>query len=127
MQSSGSGDDPEFSDLETVDRAELDTHGGPPPPAPGSNGALRPGSTVGAYRIEDRLGHGGFGEVWRAAHIDTGRVLALKVLTANSAVSEDAFERFRREGQLAASLTHRAAYACSPRRRSAATPPSRWS
>src|SRR5262245_4392579 len=38
------------------------------------------GEVVGAYRLEARVGGGGFGSVWRARHIASGRVVALKLL-----------------------------------------------
>jgi hypothetical protein len=52
------------------------------------------------------LGRGGFGLVLEAEHVETGRRVALKVLTAICVESPLAFGRFEREGRLAASLNH---------------------
>ena len=38
------------------------------------------GDAVGPYRIEAVLGEGGMGQVFRAAHAQTGDVVALKLL-----------------------------------------------
>lgn len=58
------------------------------------------------YRLIRLLGSGGFGSVWEAEHLPTGRRLALKVLTAHRGTSSLAFERFAQEGRLAATLNH---------------------
>jgi uncharacterized RDD family membrane protein YckC len=67
---------------------------------------LQPGIRFGAYTLTCLLGRGGFGEVWEAENLETGRRLALKVLTATARASPEAVERFKREGELAASLNH---------------------
>lgn len=41
---------------------------------------LQPGDLVGDYTLEQRLGGGGFGAVWRATQKSTGNTVALKVL-----------------------------------------------
>ncbi len=41
---------------------------------------LQPGDLVGDYTLEQRLGGGGFGAVWRATQTSTGKTVALKVL-----------------------------------------------
>lgn len=38
------------------------------------------GDVVGQYRLEARVGGGGFGSVWRARHTGSGRIYALKLL-----------------------------------------------
>jgi hypothetical protein len=40
------------------------------------------GDLVGQYRLEAHLGGGGFGSVWRAANVDSGQIVAVKLLTA---------------------------------------------
>lgn len=60
----------------------------------------------GAYRLIRLLGRGGFGQVWEAENRETGRRLALKVLTAVQGESPEIQQRFEREGRLAAALNH---------------------
>ena len=50
---------------------------------------------VGGFRLVRELGRGGMGVVYHAEELSSGRVVALKVLAADQAVSEEAFERFR--------------------------------
>lgn len=65
-----------------------------------------PGDIIaGRYRVDEELGRGGFGIVFRAQHLDTQRPVAVKVLHSTFARSEPtAVERFRREAVLSASL-----------------------
>jgi uncharacterized RDD family membrane protein YckC len=67
--------------------------------------ALAPGSVLGPYRTVRLLGQGGMGLVYEAEEIETGRRVALKVLSAERRRDIDR-ERFQREGRLAASLNH---------------------
>jgi uncharacterized RDD family membrane protein YckC len=74
--------------------------------AAGRTDALpRPGQDFGAYHIVRALGRGGMGSVFEAEEIDSGRRLALKVLS-HSLDSPGARQRFLREGRLAASVNH---------------------
>ena len=50
------------------------------------------------YRVEFRLAAGGFGAIYRATHVITGRQIALKVLHTQLATRADVVARFRREG-----------------------------
>jgi serine/threonine protein kinase len=61
---------------------------------------------LGAYRLQERIGKGGMGEVYRATHIQLGREAAVKVLPANLATDEDFLRRFKREASSAAALAH---------------------
>ena len=65
------------------------------------------GRAIGAYTIEQRIGEGGMGEVWRARRSDGRfeRHVAVKLLHA-ALLSHQARERFEREGRLLARLTH---------------------
>ena len=62
-------------------------------------------TTIGSYRVVDFLGAGGMGEVYRGVHLTTGRVAAVKMLTA-SARTPAMVERFRNEGRIQSALTH---------------------
>ena len=64
------------------------------------------GFVVGPYRLRDRLGRGGMGQVFLAEHATTGRAVAVKVLAADLADDPTARERFTREARTAAALAH---------------------
>lgn len=63
------------------------------------------GEVFGNYRIEHELGRGGMGAVYAAEHLESGRRVALKVLS-HQLDSPEARARFLREGRLAASINH---------------------
>lgn len=58
------------------------------------------------YRIEALLGEGGVGRVYRARHATLGRPVALKVLLTEHEGSGVLRERFRREAEALAGLSH---------------------
>jgi YVTN family beta-propeller protein len=66
----------------------------------------RPGSQLAGFRLEELLGRGGMGAVYRAEDLRLGRKVALKLLVPELAENERFRERFLRESQLAASLDH---------------------
>ncbi|MEM8713689.1 MAG: hypothetical protein AAGG01_22335 [Planctomycetota bacterium] len=70
------------------------------------DGILSIGDRLGEFAIEERLGRGGQGEVYRARDERLARDVALKVLSLTSAISSTARKRFEREGRLAAKLEH---------------------
>ena len=63
---------------------------------------LAPGTVIGGYRIERRLGSGGMGSVYLAKHPELPRYDALKVLGAGYSGDEAFRKRFLREAELAA-------------------------
>jgi len=71
---------------------------------------LRAGDIVGRYRIEDKLGEGGMGAVYRAQDEQLRRSVALKVLTVEDGGSEASeaewHSRMLREARAAASFDH---------------------
>lgn len=77
-----------------------------PAPTPVPGAGPRPGQEWGDFRIEAEIDRGGFGTVFRAADLRSGRTVALKVLTAGLAAQPDERGRFRREGKLACGLRH---------------------
>jgi serine/threonine-protein kinase len=64
------------------------------------------GFRLGAYRILDRIGGGGMGQVFLAEHVRMQRRVALKVLPARQALDPAEVERFYREARAAAVLDH---------------------
>lgn len=74
------------------------------PSAGGSRRLLAPGTRVGECVIEELIGTGGMGEVYRAHHAVLGRDVSVKVLRPFLADDPDAVARFRREVQAQASM-----------------------
>ena len=64
------------------------------------------GKTLAHYKISDKLGAGGMGEVYRATDTKLGRDVALKMLPAAFAQDAERMARFQREAQVLASLNH---------------------
>src|SRR5215472_9505686 len=64
------------------------------------------GQTFCHYRIVERIGSGGMGEVYRATDIKLGRDVAIKVLPEAFAADPDRMARFQREAQVLAALNH---------------------
>jgi serine/threonine-protein kinase len=58
------------------------------------------------YRLDERLGEGGMGTVYRATHLLIDRPVALKVLHTRFVEDEAAKHRFRREARAAGRLQH---------------------
>src|SRR2546429_6840754 len=65
-----------------------------------------PGTRLAPYEVLHRLGAGGMGEVWRARDTRLRRDVALKVLPEKFASDPERVSRFRREGEVLASLNH---------------------
>ncbi len=68
--------------------------------------SLSPATRLGPYEILDPIGAGGMGEVYRARDTRLDRIVAVKVLPANSAAHAEARERFEREARAVSSLNH---------------------
>jgi hypothetical protein len=67
---------------------------------------LKPGDTLGGYRIQGVLGSGGMAVVYRATQISLDRPVALKVLSSSLDGDRVFRERFEREGRHVAALDH---------------------
>src|SRR6266404_8315853 len=64
------------------------------------------GKTLRNYRITEKLGMGGQGEVYKATDIKLGRTVVIKVLPPELTAKEANLKRFEREARLASSLDH---------------------
>ncbi len=58
------------------------------------------------YLIDGMIGRGGMGAVYRATHVGTGRVVAVKVILPQFVERPEALERFRREALACGRLRH---------------------
>jgi serine/threonine protein kinase len=67
---------------------------------------LAPDQHLGPYRLIDRVGAGGMGEVWRAEDTRLGRTVAIKVLPPSVLADVEAIARLKREARTAAQLYH---------------------
>ena len=77
----------------------------PVPPLQGPPADLA-GSTVSHYRIQEEIGSGGMGIVYRAEDFNLGRPVALKFLPGELATEPKALGRFQREAKAASALNH---------------------
>ena len=67
---------------------------------------LTKGTMVSHYRIVEKIGAGGMGEVYLAEDTQLNRNVALKFLPTHLSGDEDCRARFKREAQATAKLSH---------------------
>jgi pSer/pThr/pTyr-binding forkhead associated (FHA) protein/tRNA A-37 threonylcarbamoyl transferase component Bud32 len=78
----------------------------PTPPPDELASALPVGSVFAGCRVEEVIGHGDMGVVYRAEELALQRQLALKVIRPDYSRDERFRERFRRESRIAAAIDH---------------------
>lgn len=66
----------------------------------------RVGQRFGDYIVDDQIGRGGMGVVFRARHVDSGDVVALKLMAPDLADNPDFRDRFIREAEAGPKLGH---------------------
>ena len=64
------------------------------------------GKTISHYKVIEKIGQGGMGEVYRAEDTNLGREVAIKVLPEQFTKDPQRLARFEREAKLLASLNH---------------------
>ena len=67
---------------------------------------LERGTSLGHYEIEELIGAGGMGQVYRARDTKLGRAVAIKTLPEALARDKERLDRFEREARLLAALNH---------------------
>ncbi len=68
--------------------------------------AVKVGTRLGPYELTEPLGSGGAGVVFRARHVETGKLVAIKTMTPSAAINEEIHKRFVREISVAQKLGH---------------------
>jgi serine/threonine protein kinase/tetratricopeptide (TPR) repeat protein len=61
---------------------------------------------LGAFYLQDQIGQGGMGAVWRGVHLQRGQPVAVKVLSLERAREPRSLATFRREVRAVARLNH---------------------
>jgi TRAP transporter TAXI family solute receptor len=67
---------------------------------------LDAGSSIGPYRVDERIGAGGMGEVYRATDTRLGRTVALKIIARELASDPEFRSRFEYEARTVSQLEH---------------------
>ncbi len=76
------------------------------PPA-GAGAAIGPGAVLDErYRLEEHIGSGGYGTVYRALHLELRQAVAVKVMLPRAPAPQAAILRFRQEGISACRVKH---------------------
>lgn len=73
---------------------------------PETGGGEQPGMRLGSYRLEEIIGEGAMGHVYRAEHVLLKRKVAVKVLRSELTADQEALDRFFTEARSVAALGH---------------------
>lgn len=82
------------------------THMNPASPDEKPISAFASGTMVGVYRMEEELGRGGMGVVYKAVHTGLNKPVAIKVMGIAFSGNEQAIARLMSEGRTLAKLQH---------------------
>jgi serine/threonine-protein kinase len=75
--------------------------------------ALQPDLVIAErYKLKEPIGSGGMGAVWAAEHVGLGHTVAIKFLGVSVSSTDDARQRFSREGRIAAQLGEQSRHIC---------------
>jgi serine/threonine protein kinase len=88
--------------LESHEEAERDSR----LESPGHAAAHEPVERIGPYVLEERIGYGGMGEVYRALDTRLQRAVALKILLPEFRGNAEFVQRFHREARAISALDH---------------------
>ena len=72
----------------------------------GTDLSIQAGQSLLHYRVVEKIGEGGMGEVWKAIDTSLDREVAIKILPEALAADQERLARFEREAKLLASLNH---------------------
>ncbi|MCA9090676.1 MAG: protein kinase [Planctomycetaceae bacterium] len=109
LPGSGRVSDSSFSQPKLAGEIDVNTLGAVLFPPRHADTDLMPpvtGIQLGHFIIEERIGRGGMGAVFRAIDKRLDRVVALKVLTPHQSLDRQAIQRFQNEARAAAQLDH---------------------
>ncbi|MGF1583080.1 MAG: serine/threonine protein kinase [Gemmataceae bacterium] len=92
--------DPKLNEEPTIDHTKSDDSNRE------SSVLTQPGTQIDKYELIKEIGRGGMGVVFLAKHVELGRVVALKMISASHIASTEQVKRFRNEAKAAANLEH---------------------
>ena len=104
VRDASAGDEAMEREVLSLLRAHTNASGFLRPPV--ATTALQPGALLGTYRVIERIGTGGMGEVYRARDEVLGRSVAIKVLSDDRARDVSHVARLEREARSLAALNH---------------------
>ncbi|HEV3166509.1 MAG TPA: protein kinase [Isosphaeraceae bacterium] len=103
---SASGTGAKGADAPTVRSRPSGSGSGPNPPRHAHANMPKAGQRIDTFELEEAIGAGGMGAVYRALDTRLHRLVALKILPPEHSTDAEVLQRFYQEGQSAAQLDH---------------------